>query len=406
MGRVRHDRAMSGPLEGLRVIDASSVIAGPLSAQILGDYGADVIKIEHPKIGDSLRSMGARKGDVGLWWKLMGRNKRTVGLYLGDPEGAKIFEKMVATADVVIQNFRPGTFERWGLGFDRLSEINPGLVLMSISGFGPDGPYRDRPGFGTLAESMSSFAAMTGPADGPPTLPPLGLADTMAGMTTVSGILMALRHRDQTGEGQEVSINLVEPIMLSLGPIPISYDQLGEVPERLGNRSRNTAPRNTYLCSDDTWVALSSASTATAARAMTLVGHAEVIDEPWFETGVGRAENAELLDGYVQAWVGARTRDQVLEECRKAEVVMGAIYDIADLFADPQVEAMEMLTDVEDEDLGTVRMQNLMLHFSASPGAIRFTGRPLGADTEDILVGELGVSRDELADLRERGIAK
>jgi crotonobetainyl-CoA:carnitine CoA-transferase CaiB-like acyl-CoA transferase len=390
-----------GPLSGLRVLDVSTVLAGPFTCQILGDYGADVIKIEHPR-GDSMRGHGRVKDGVPLWWKMISRNKRCLALYLGDPEGAEIFRRLVATADVVVESFRPGTFERWGLGFDALAEVNPGLVLVRISGFGQTGPYRERAGFGTLAEAMSGFAAITGEADGPPTLPPFGLADGIAGLTAANATMMALYHRDaRGGAGQEIDVSILEPLITVLGPQPIVYDQLGEIQERTGNRSVNNAPRNTYRTSDGKWVAVSTSTNSVAQRVLRLVGRPELIEEPWFATGSGRAEHGDLLDEIVSAWVGARTRDEVIAAFTDAGAAIAPVYDVADLMADPQVIARDAITEVHDPDLGPVRMQNLLFRMSATPGAIRFTGRPLGADTEAILGGELGL---DVADLRERGI--
>lgn len=394
-------RGGPGPLSGLRVLDVSTVLAGPLTCQILGDHGADVIKIEHPR-GDSMRGHGRVKDGVPLWWKMIARNKRCVGLYLGDPEGADIFRRLVATADVVVESFRPGTFERWGLGFDALRQINPGLVLVRISGFGQTGPYRERAGFGTLAEAMSGFAAITGEPDGPPTLPPFGLADSIAGLTAAGAALMALYHRDaRGGEGQEIDVSILEPLVTVLGPQPVVYDQLGEVQERTGNRSVNNAPRNTYRTADGRWVAISTSANSVAERVLALVGRAELTEEPWFATGAGRAEHADLLDEIVSAWVGARTRDEVIDAFTEAGAAIAPVYDVAELMADPQMLARDAITEVPDPDLGTVRMQNLAFRMSATPGAIRFTGRPLGADTEAILGGELGL---DVSDLRERGV--
>ena len=390
-----------GPLSGLRVIDVSTVYAGPLTCQLLGDYGADVIKVEHPR-GDSMRGHGRDKDGIPLWWKMVSRNKRCIGLYLGDPDGAEVFRRLVATADVVVESFRPGTLERWGLGFDNLREVNPRLVLVRISGFGQTGPYRERAGFGTLAEAMSGFAAITGEADGPPTLPPFGLADGIAGITGAAATMMALYSRDaRGGEGQEVDLAILEPLVTVLGPQPIVYDQLGEVQQRTGNRSVNNAPRNTYRTADAKWVAVSTSANSIAERVMKLVGHPELIDEPWFDTGAGRAQHAELLDGIVSEWVAERTRDEALDAFTEAGAAIAPVYDVADLMADPHVIERETITTVEDEDLGPVRMQNLPFRLSATPGEIRFTGRPLGADTDAILGDELGLN---VADLRERGI--
>jgi crotonobetainyl-CoA:carnitine CoA-transferase CaiB-like acyl-CoA transferase len=390
-----------GPLSGLRVLDVSTVLAGPLTCQILGDFGADVIKVEHPR-GDSMRGHGRAKDGVSLWWKMISRNKRCVALYLGDPDGAEVFRRLVATADVVVESFRPGTFERWGLGYDALREVNPGLVLVRISGFGQTGPYRERAGFGTLAEAMSGFAAITGEPDGPPTLPPFGLADSIAGMTAANAALMALYHRDaRGGAGQEIDVSILEPLVTVLGPQPTIYDQLGEVQQRTGNRSVNNAPRNTYATSDGKWVAVSTSANSVAQRVMRLVGRPELIEEPWFDTGSGRAEHVELLDEIVSEWVGERTRDEVIAAFSDAGAAIAPVYDVADLMADPQILARDAITEVDDPDLGPVRMQNLLFRMSATPGAIRFTGRALGADTDAILGDELGL---DVAALRERGI--
>lgn len=383
------------------MLDVSTVLAGPLTCQILGDYGADVIKVEHPR-GDSMRGHGRSKDGVSLWWKMISRNKRCVALYLGDPEGAEVFRRLVATADVVVESFRPGTFERWGLGYDALRAVNPGLVLVRISGFGQTGPYRERAGFGTLAEAMSGFAAITGEPDGPPTLPPFGLADSIAGLTAANAALMALYHRDaHGGSGQEIDVSILEPLVTVLGPQPTIYDQLGEIPERTGNRSVNNAPRNTYRTADDKWVAVSTSANSVAERVMRLVGHPELIDEPWFATGSGRVEHVEMLDQIVSEWVGQRNRDEVVEAFAQAGAAIAPVYDVADLMADEQMVARDAITEVEDADLGAVRMQNLLFRMSETPGAIRFTGRALGADTDAILGDELGL---DVADLRERGI--
>jgi crotonobetainyl-CoA:carnitine CoA-transferase CaiB-like acyl-CoA transferase len=390
-----------GPLDGLRVLDVSTVLAGPLTCQLLGDYGAEVIKVEHPR-GDSMRGHGRDKDGIPLWWKMVSRNKRCIGLYLGDPDGAEVFRQLVATADVVVESFRPGTLERWGLGFEELRKVNRRLVLVRISGFGQTGPYRERAGFGTLAEAMSGFAAITGEPDGPPTLPPFGLADGIAGITGAAATMMALYHRDaRGGEGQEVDLAILEPLVTVLGPQPIVYDQLGEVQQRTGNRSVNNAPRNTYRTSDGKWVAVSTSANSIAERVMHLVGKPELIDEPWFATGAGRAKHAELLDGLVSDWVAERTREQVLDAFTEAGAAIAPVYDVADLMADQQVIARDTITTVDDEDLGPVRMQNVPFRLSATPGEIRFTGRSLGADTDAILGDELGL---DVAELRERGI--
>jgi crotonobetainyl-CoA:carnitine CoA-transferase CaiB-like acyl-CoA transferase len=395
---------MSGPLDGLRVIDASNILAGPLCCQILGDFGADVIKIEHPTHGDSMRGHGASRHGRGLWWTMLGRNKRCLGLYLGAPEGAEVFLRLIDGADVLVENFRPGTLERWGLGPDVLHERNPGLVIARITGFGQTGPYRNRPGFGTLAEAMSGFAASTGEPDGPPTLPPFGLADSICAMAAASAVSMALYHRDaRGGAGQVIDLSILEPIVTALGPGPTTYDQLGVLPKRTGNRSENNAPRNVYETKDGRWVAISTSADRIARRVMHLVGHPEVCDEPWFASGRGRAEHGDLLDAHVAAWIADRTRDEVLDAFEAAEAAIAPVYDAADLLDDPHVQATELITPVEDPVLGAVRMQNVLFRMSATPGAIRHTGRDIGADTDEILT-EAGLAPERIAELRERGI--
>ncbi len=400
-----------GPLAGVRVLDASNVLAGPLCCQVLGDFGADVIKLEHPSVGDSFRNHGQAKDGHGLWWKMLARNKRCVGLYLGDPDGAEVFLDLVRTSDVVVENFRPGTLEKWGLGYDRLKEVNPGVVLLRVTGFGQGGPYANRPGFGTLIESMSGFAAATGQPDGPPTLPPLGLADSIAALAGVNAVMMALYHRDRatgpdggpTGVGQEIDLSLLEPLMTVMGPHLIAWDQLGYVAPRVGNRSANNAPRNTYRTADGRWLAISTSANSVAERVMRLVGHPEVVEEPWFGSGVERAKRADLLDGWVADWIGERTADEVMAAFEEAQAAVAPIYGPAELIEDPQVRALEMVTTVEDPDLGPVRMQNVLFRMSETPGSIRWTGRALGADTDEVLA-ELGRTPEQVADLRARGV--
>jgi crotonobetainyl-CoA:carnitine CoA-transferase CaiB-like acyl-CoA transferase len=400
--RTFTDRALAG----LRVLDASTVLAGPLCAQVLGDYGADVVKIEHPQRGDSFRTHGPAKDGHGLWWKIVARNKRCVGLALNDPEGAAVFAELAAEADVVVEAFRPGTLERWGIGPDVLLERNPRLVVVRISGFGQTGPYAGRAGFGTLAEAMSGFAAVTGEPDGPPTLPPMGLADTLAGLTAVTAAMTALFHRDRpggSGRGQVVDVSLLEPMVTAVGPGPTVHHQTGRLQPRTGNRSASNAPRNAYAAKDGRWVAISTSATTVAERVLRLVGHPEVIAEPWFGSASGRAEHVDLLDGYVADWIAERTGDDVLAAFAEAGAAAAPIYTAADLLEDPQVEALGMLAPVDDPDLGPVRMPGPLFRMSETPGAVRWTGRALGADTDEVLA-EAGVDGDRLAALRERGV--
>lgn len=395
---------MTDALAGVRVLDTATLFAGPLAATLLADFGAEVIKIEHPK-GDPVRSHGAQRDGVGLWWKMLGRNKKAVTLYLGSPEGQELFRRLAADADVVIENFRPGTLERWGLGPDELRELNPRLVLARVTGFGQFGPYAKRPGFGTLAEAMSGFAAITGEPDGPPTLPPFGLADGIAALTTAFAVMTALRARETTGEGQVVDLAIIEPILTLLGPQIITYDQLGELQRRTGNRSHNNAPRNTYRTRDGSWVAISTSAQSIAERVMRLVGRPELIDEPWFATGAERARHADVLDEAVGSWIAARDRDEVVKAFEDAQAAVAPIYDAADVMADPQFAALGTIATVPDDELGPLKMQNVLFRLSRTPGRIDAAGPPLGAHTAEIL-GRYGVGDTELAELRAKGVIK
>ncbi|HLS76947.1 MAG TPA: CoA transferase [Nocardia sp.] len=395
---------MGGPLTGIRVLDVATLFAGPLAATLLGDFGAEVVKIEHPR-GDPVRGHGAQRDGVGLWWKMLGRNKKSVTLYLGSERGQEIFRQMAAEADVVIENFRPGTLERWGLGYEELSAINPRLVLARVTGFGQFGPYAQRPGFGTLAEAMSGFAAVTGEPDGPPTLPPFGLADGIAALATSFAVMTALRARDATGRGQQVDMAIIEPILTLLGPQIIAYDQLGELQTRMGNRSVNNAPRNVYRTADGGWVAVSTSAQSVAERVVRLVGRPDFVDEPWFTSGTGRAAHADELDAVVGAWIAERETDEVVREFEKAEAAVAPIYTAADIMADPHFRALGTIAEIPDDELGVIRMQNLLFRLSDTPGEIRWAGPPLGAHTAEVL-GGYGVDEAELDRLRDQGVVR
>ncbi|MFJ5783393.1 CaiB/BaiF CoA transferase family protein [Streptomyces hydrogenans] len=390
------------PLEGLRVLDLATLFAGPLAAMMLGDFGADVVKVEHPRKPDPSRGHGPAKDGVGLWWKVLGRNKRTVTLDLSTPGGRDALLRLAADADVIVENFRPGTLERWGLGWEELSAVNPRLVLARVTGFGQFGPYAHRPGFGTLAEAMSGFAAITGEPDGPPTLPPFGLADSVAALATAYAVMTALTARTTTGQGQVVDMAIIEPMLAVIGPHALWYDQLGYVQPRTGNRSRNNAPRNTYRTSDGSWVAVSTSAQSIAERVLRLVGRPELIDEPWFADGTGRAAHAEELDAAVGGWIARHTRDEAMAAFEKAEAAIAPVYDVRDVLDDPQYQALGTVTEVPDPELGPIRMQNVLFRLSDTPGGIRWAGRPHGADTEEVLTAA-GFAPAEISALRAQG---
>lgn len=396
-------------LAGLRVIDAATLFAGPTAATMLADFGADVIKIEHPTKGDPVRGHGYSKDGQSLWWANIGRNKSTLALNLGSAEGAQVFLNLIEQSDVLIENFRPGTLERWGIGPEQLHERNPKLIIARVTGFGQFGPYAHRAGFGTLAESMSGFATMTGEADGPPTLPPFALADGISALAISQAIMFALfaqKNPDSEGfgKGQVIDLAIIEPILAILGPHATVYDQLGVIPQRTGNRSVNNSPRNTYLTKDNKWLAVSTSAQSIAERVMILVGHPEVINEPWFAEGSTRAQHAELLDQYVGDWIAQRDAHDVVAQFEKAEAAVAPIYNIADVMNDPQFQALETIISIDDLVLGPVKMQNVLYRMDQTPGEVQWSGRTIGADTRTILTTRLGMSDEAVDSLLAKGV--
>ena len=387
--------APSGALDGLRVVDVGTLLAGPMIATYLGDLGADVVKVEHPR-GDALRTFGWQKDGVGIWWKTASRNKRAVTLNLSRGVGQELMLELAADADVLIESFRPGTMERWNLGWERLEEINPGLVMVRTSGFGQDGPYSRRPGFGTLAEAMSGAAWVLGERDGPPIVPPFALADGIAALFGGIATLAALRHRDATGQGQVIDVSLLEPLFAFIGPQVTAYDQLGVVEQRNGSRAYFSAPRNVYRTSDDRWVATSTSAQSAADRLFAAIGRGDLVDAGRFASTQNRNEHADELDEIVASWVAQHTLDDVLRIWDEAGVAGAPIYSVEDIVADPQVRARDMLVEVDDEELGRIRMHNVFPRLRATPGAIRHAGRPIGADNREVFVERLGHTEEEL----------
>jgi crotonobetainyl-CoA:carnitine CoA-transferase CaiB-like acyl-CoA transferase len=390
-------------LEGVRVVDAASLFAGPVIATMLADHGADVIKVEHPG-GDILRSLGWQKDGVSLWWALIARNKRSVTLKLSDPDGAEAMRRLLDTADVFIENFRTGTLERWGLGPEVLHERNPGLVIVRTTGFGQTGPYATRPGFGTLAESISGYAHINGFPDGPPTLPPFALGDGVAALTGAFAAIAALRWRERGGTGQVIDLSIYEPLFWILGPQASVYDQLGVVQDRTGNRAPFTAPRNAYLAKDGRWLGLSASAQSIAERVMRLVGRADLIDQPWFRDHTGRLEHQDEIDDAIAAWIAERDSDEVVRAFEEQEAAIAPVLSIADIVDEPQFVARETITTVEHPRLGPLKMQNVIPRLDKTPGSIRSVGPALGAHNREVLQGQLGYSDAELERLREAGV--
>jgi crotonobetainyl-CoA:carnitine CoA-transferase CaiB-like acyl-CoA transferase len=396
----------AGPLEGISVIDVATVIAGPAAAARLGDFGADVIKVEHPRGGDTARSLGwtAPGSDTALWWKQIGRNKRPVTLDLSKEAGQEVLLRLVETADVLVESFRPGTLERWNLDPDKLLGRNPHLVVLRVSGFGQTGPYRRRPGFGSLAEAMSGVAHMTGFPDGPPILPPVALADEVAGLLGAFAVMLALYHRDvRGGTGQVIDLSLIEALFGITGPVAAAHETLGVVPGRLGNRIAYAAPRSAYPTKDGRWVALSGTSQSVAKRVLAAIGRPELIEDPRFSSNATRVANVEELDAFIEEWTSERTLEDVLEAFETSEVAAAAVLDVVGIVSDPQYIERGTIERVPDEELGEVAVPQAQPRLSATPGRVRFAGRPLGSANDEVY-GDLGVSPEELARLRAEGV--
>ncbi len=375
-----------GPLTGIQVIEVGMLFAGPMASAYLADMGADVIKVEPPK-GDEVRRMGRFKDGEPLWWRVTNRGKRLLAADVRKPEGAEIVRRLAAKADVFIENFRPGKLASWGLDYKALSALNPGLVMLHITGYGQTGPYSSRPGMGTLAEGFSGFAHTTGEPDRPPTLPAYPVADGVAALTGAMSVLAAIVNRGKNGGiGDDIEISLYEPILSLLGAMAIDYDQLGVVSNRRGNRSTWTAPRNTYQTKDNRWIAVSAAANSGARRLFTAIGRTDLAERPDLQTNPQRMEKLEECDGAVADWVRSHDLAEVLAVFEAAGVVAGPVYDIEQIFNDPHVKARETMVELADPVLGKVRMQGVVPRFQRFPGQVRWPGRPgIGQDTRDIL---------------------
>ncbi|HUZ80618.1 MAG TPA: aldolase/citrate lyase family protein, partial [Gaiellaceae bacterium] len=369
------------PLGGLRVLDLSSLYAAPLISTNLADFGADVVKVEHPR-GDDARRWGLVKNGVPLWWKSVARNKRVIALDLNTEADRATVHHLAAHADVVIENFRPGRMEAWGLGPDDLRAANHGLVYVRVTGFGQTGPYSSQPGFGTLAEAFSGFAYVTGQPDGPPTLPPFGLADGVAGQVGTWATMIALYWRDaRAGEGQVIDLSLYEPLFSILGPQLAEFQHLGIVQERQGNRSQRTSPRNAYQTSDGHWVAISGGTQQVADRVLCAIDRADLVGDVRFGDAAARRANADALDALVADWIVSQPLEVVLRRFGDVDAPIAPVYDAAQIRDDPQYRARGSYMDVPDPDLGTVAMPAIVPRLSGTPGAIRHTGpTAIGAD--------------------------
>jgi len=405
------------PLAGVRVIDAGNMVSAPFSTVLLADFGADVIKLEHPVYGDGERKLEPiitlpNGQTVSLWWKNGARNKRCITLNLSKPEGAAIFKELAATADVVVENYTPGTFERWGIGYEELKKVNPRLVMLRISGFGQTGPNRERGGFGRVAEAFAGLTNLIGEKDGPPMTPGIPLGDLITGLVGSWSIMVALYYRDaRGGEGQFIDLGLYESIFRILEFDPIQYDQPDprhpekRVHTREGNQLSYVAPSDMFKTKDGYWVTHAASNQQVFEKLCRAIGRAELIDDPRFKDNPSRVDHREEINGIVREWIAQRTRAELAEQFDPLGIPYAPVFDMRDVFQDPHYLAREMLVRVLDPQLGDAVVQNAVPKFSKTPGGIKRLGpQELGAHNEEIYCGELGYSKERLQELRDSGV--
>ena len=396
--KTKSKNLFSSALHGIKVLDISNFLAGPVSSMFLGDYGAEVIKVEKPGLGDEIRYWGNNKNGVGLMYKLINRNKKSITADLRTKFGVKIIKKLVKNTDIIIENYRKGTLEKWGLGYETLSKINPGLIMVRITGFGQTGPYSHKPGFGTLAEGYAGFAAINGYQDRSPLLPGFGLADETSGLMGAFLALTALNERDKkSGIGQVVEFGIYEPLFTLLGPQVVDYDQLGIVQTRNGSRLPFTAPRNTYLTKDDKWVSISGSAQSTFERMCEALNIKHLITDPRFLDNRLRIKNSKALDDELQEAILKFDQSTLIKMFDEVGAAVAACNNIKEIFEDEHFKARKNIIAVDDKELGgPLKMQNIVGNFSRTPGKIKHTGPKLGQHNYEILVEKLGFSEKEL----------
>ena len=396
-----------GPLSGLRVLDLSIIVAGGTASSLLADFGAEVVKIERPGTGDPLRNWGPFANGVSLWWKVHSRNKKSITLNLGVPEGQDLLKELAAKTDILIEGFRPGAMERWGLGPDDLQAVNPKLVMLRYSGFGQSGPYKDRPGFGTIAECMSGFVGMTGFQDTPPVLPPIPLADEIAGVFGAMAGMMALYHRDasinSSAKGQVVDVSLFEPLFRLCIPHITMFDMLGINRERVGNDFPDAAPRSLYKTADNQWLGLSATSQSTFEGLAKAMGMEDLLERTEFKDNAARLENRESLNDELNSWLGQRNLKETMDQLIPAGGVVGPVYDAAQIMEDPHFHSRQDIIDIDDPELGQTKMLGVVPKFSETPGAVEHAGPKVGEHNRHIYSSWLGLDEEKLTELNRQG---
>lgn len=386
------------PLAGVKVVDISNYLAGPLATMYLADYGAEIVKIENPKGGDPMRFWGHHKNGVGLYHKMINRNKKSVTLDLRTPFGVEAAKRLVEEADVVVENYRTGVLQKWGLDYDALKEVNPAVIMLSITGFGRTGPYKNRPGFGSLAEAFAGFSHINGHADGPPLSPSWGLGDCSTGIAAAFLVMVALFEREKRGGlGQQIDLAIYEQLLTMLGPQVIYYDQLGFIQGRSGSRLEFAVPRNNFRTADDQWVLIAGSNQSIFENICKGLGREDLIADPRFSNNRERMKNPDALEGELQKTIAALTLEEVMARLTAFEGAATPINNVKMVMENEQVAARRNIVAVEDEELGgPVRMQEVFGKVSRTPGEIRHAGEPLGGSNREILAKRLGYSEEKL----------
>ncbi|MGE7664959.1 CaiB/BaiF CoA transferase family protein [Ureibacillus composti] len=401
------DKTSIGPLEGVKVLELGSLIAGPFAGRLFADFGAEVLKVEPPKKGDPIRKWRLLHNDNSLWWYVQSRNKKSITLDLKNEDAQEVIKELVKEVDIVIENFRPGMLEKWGLGYEVLKQINPKIIMVRVSGYGQDGPYKDRPGFGSIGEAMGGIRYLTGYPDLPPTRVGISLGDSVTALYAVIGALMALRHRDQvSGEGQVVDVALYEAIFSLMESTVPEYDKFGAIRERTGSTLPGIAPSNIYLCKDGKYVVIGANGDGIFKRLMVAINREDVLENPLYETNDGRSQDAEYLDSVIGEWTKSLDIESALNILEENGIPAGSIFSVEDMFKDPHYQAREMIVDLDVEDLGKLKVPGIIPKLSKTPGQIRWAGPKLGEHTDEILKEKVGLTDEQIEKLKGLEVIK
>jgi len=394
------------PLEGVKILELGNLVAAPYAGKLFAEFGAEVIKVEEPTNGDPLRNWRVMHNDTSVWWYVQSRNKKSVTINLRDPEGQEIVKSLIGKADVVLENFKPGTLERWGLGFEELQKVNPSVILTRISGYGQTGPYKEKPGFGSVAEAIGGLRFLTGYPDRPPVRAGIAIGDMIAGLYAVIGTLMALRARDENPErkGQVVDVALYEAVFSLLEGILPEYDLTGLVRERTGSTLPGIAPSNTYKCADGKHIVIGGNGDRIFQRLMTAIGREDLANNPLYASNQGRADNVEFIDGAIEEWTLQHSMDEVQRILDEASVPVGPIYGISDIVNDEHYQARDMLKEIELADGMKMTVPGIVPKLSETPGDIEWIGPALGAHNEEVYTDLIGLSEEEFNRLKEKGV--